>query len=116
MFCLVWVADYPRQHAILEPLLASGSRDNHAKIADPDIDALLDEARQRIDPAAARAQYLEVERLALTAMHVIPLAWFRSHLAVQSYVEGFSLDPLGRYDVATLSFGSAPPSPTAPSP
>jgi hypothetical protein len=36
-------------------------------------------------------------------MHLIPLVWFRSHLAVQPGVEGLVVDPLGRYDVSRLS-------------
>ncbi|HEV3475292.1 MAG TPA: ABC transporter substrate-binding protein [Actinomycetota bacterium] len=102
MFCLVWVADYPRQQALLEPLLASDSPDNHGGTSDARIDALLTEARSRADTAARQSLYTEAERVALTAMHVVPVVWFRSHVAVQPYVQGFTIDPLARYEVATL--------------
>jgi ABC-type transport system substrate-binding protein len=114
MFCLAGIADAPRQQALLEPILAGGSPDNHAGIADPDLDALLEEARTRRDAAARRELYVEVERAALTAMHVIPVLWFRSRLAVQPYVEGFSLDPLGLYEASTISLGAEAPSSPAP--
>ncbi|HJV04882.1 MAG TPA: ABC transporter substrate-binding protein, partial [Actinomycetota bacterium] len=38
MFCLVWVADLPRQHGFLDPLLRSGSPDNQAAVDDPRLD------------------------------------------------------------------------------
>jgi oligopeptide transport system substrate-binding protein len=102
MFCLVWVADYPRQQALIEPLLASGSPDNHGRTADERIDALLAKARARADAAARQALYAQAERVAMTAMHVVPVAWFRSHVAVQPYVQGFTIDPLARYEVGAL--------------
>lgn len=102
MFCLVWVADYPRQQALLEPLLASDSADNHGGTRDQRIDALLTTARSRADSAARQALYAQAERVALTAMHVVPVLWFRSHVAAQPYVQGFTVDPLARYDVAAL--------------
>ena len=103
MFCLVWVADYPRQQALLEPLLAAGSVDNRAGVQDPRLDSLLEQARATLDATARIRLYAEVERRALRAMHVIPLAWFRTHIAVQPHVGGFSLDPLGRYDASRLT-------------
>lgn len=106
MFCLVWVADYPRQQAFLEPLLSSDSVDNHGGIEDPRLDALLEEARTTADDAARQRLYVDSERMALTAMHVVPIVWFRSHLATQDYVDGLAVDPLGRYDVAGLSISS----------
>jgi ABC-type oligopeptide transport system substrate-binding subunit len=105
MFCLVWVADYPRQQAFLEPLLAGDSVDNRSGVDDPGLDATLVEARLAADPDEREALYEEAERRALAAMHVIPLVWFRSHLAVQPNVQGFALDAMGRYDASELSIG-----------
>jgi oligopeptide transport system substrate-binding protein len=102
LVCLVAAADYPRQQAVLEPLLASGSADNHVEVADEDLDAILDRARTEPDPAIREEAYVEAERLALQEMYVVPVVWFRSNLAVRPGVEGFVVDPMGRYDVATL--------------
>jgi ABC-type oligopeptide transport system substrate-binding subunit len=103
MFCLVWVADYPRQQGFLEPLLAADSVDNRAAIEDGELDAALEEARLSPNESAREQLYAEAERRALQAMHVIPLIWFRSRMAVQRQVKGFAVDPLGRYDAASLS-------------
>jgi oligopeptide transport system substrate-binding protein len=105
MFCLVWVADYPRQQAFLEPLLESTSADNHAGFGEEDLDTLLDRARTSSGAEVRQEIYAEIERMALLDMHVIPVVWFRSHLAVQPSVEGFVLDPMARYDAAALGFG-----------
>jgi oligopeptide transport system substrate-binding protein len=102
LVCLVWVADYPRQQAFLEPLLLSGSPDNHLLISDPDLDVVLERARTEPDPAIRREAYVEAERLALKEMYVIPVAWLRSNLAVRPGLRGFVLDPMGRYDAAIL--------------
>jgi oligopeptide transport system substrate-binding protein len=103
LFCLVWLADFPRQQALLEPLLQSGTEDNQAGISDERLDGLLSEARAAARPASREALYAEAERRALAEMHLVPLVWFRSHLAVQPYVDGFTLDPLARFDAATLA-------------
>jgi oligopeptide transport system substrate-binding protein len=106
MFCLVWTADYPRPQALLEPLLESGSADNHAHVSDRDVDTLLERGRAEANPDIRADIYAEAERLALERMHVIPVVWFRSHLAVRPGIEGFVVDPLGRYDAATLGFAA----------
>ncbi|MGH2673808.1 MAG: ABC transporter substrate-binding protein [Actinomycetota bacterium] len=106
MFCLVWVADYPRPQAMLEPLLDSGSADNHARVSDRDLDTLLERGRTEPSPEIRTEIYAEVERLALERMHVLPVVWFRSHLAAHPGVEGFVVDPLGRYDAAALRFAA----------
>jgi oligopeptide transport system substrate-binding protein len=105
MVCLVWVADYPHQQAFLEPLLEAGSADNHVRVDDPDLNAVLERARTAPDPGIRSEAYVEAERLALEQMYVIPVAWFRSNMAVQPGVGGFVLDAMGRYDAATLQVG-----------
>lgn len=104
MFCLLWTADYPRPQALLEPLVESGSADNHAHVSDRDLDTLLERGRAEANAEIRTEVYAETERLVLERMHVIPVVWFRSHLAVRPGVEGFVVDPLGRYDAATLAF------------
>jgi oligopeptide transport system substrate-binding protein len=100
--CLVWTADYPRQQAILEPLLKGGSPDNHAAIDDTKVNELLARARAERSEPRRRVLYGRAEALALERMHVIPLVWFRSHIAIQPYVEGLAVDPLGLFDASAL--------------
>ncbi|HEX2026007.1 MAG TPA: ABC transporter substrate-binding protein, partial [Actinomycetota bacterium] len=102
LVCLVLVADYPRQQAFLEPLLASASADNVVRVQSEDLDAVLERARTEPEPALRQEAYVEAERLALEEMYVVPVVWLRSNLAVRPGVEGFVLDPMGRYDASTL--------------
>jgi oligopeptide transport system substrate-binding protein len=102
MFCLVWVADYPRQEAFLAPLLHSGSPDNHAGVDDVRLDELLARAQDQRTAAGRIEAYHRVEARALHLMPIVPMVWFRSHLAIQPYVEGFELDPMARFDAASL--------------
>lgn len=102
-FCLTAVADYPRPQALLEPLLHPDSADNQTGVSDATLTELLEAGRDEPNPAEREELYVDAEQRALELMPVIPLAWFRVHLAAQPYVRGLVLDPLGRFDVAALS-------------
>jgi oligopeptide transport system substrate-binding protein len=102
-YCLVWVADFPRPQSFLEPLLLSTSPDNRTGFADGKLDRLLNRARGEEDPELREDLYRQAERRALELMPLVPLAWFRSRLAVKPYVQGFALDPSGTFDASSLS-------------
>jgi oligopeptide transport system substrate-binding protein len=102
-YCLVWVADFPRPQAFLEPLLLSTSPDNRSGFADPQLDRLLNRARSEEDPTLREDVYRQAERRALELMPLVPLAWFHSRLAVKPYVQGFAIDTSGTFDASNLS-------------
>jgi ABC-type transport system substrate-binding protein len=106
MFCLVSVADYPRQQALLEPLLLSTSPDNHTGVRDARLDRLLERARAARRAGDRERLYAEAERRGLSAAPLIPLAWFRSRLAAAPGVDGLAVNPLGGFDAAALSTGA----------
>jgi peptide/nickel transport system substrate-binding protein/oligopeptide transport system substrate-binding protein len=102
-FCLVSVADYPRQQALLEPLMLSTSPDNHTGVEDGRLDRLLERARAARDPRVRERLYRKAERRGLSLAPLVPLAWFRSRLAAGPDVGGLAVNPLGRFDAAALS-------------
>jgi len=102
-FCLVSVADYPRQEALLEPLLLSTAPDNHTGFEDARLDGLLERARAARSPGDREQLYLQAERRGLSLAPLVPLAWFRSRLAAAPNVEGLVVNPLGGFDAAALS-------------
>jgi oligopeptide transport system substrate-binding protein len=104
-FCLVWVADAPRQQAMLEPLFRSDSPDNHAGLDEPAVDRILARARTEGSPGRAEDLYATAEAAVLARMPVVPLVWLRSDLAVRPTVHGFTVDALGLFDAARLSVG-----------
>jgi oligopeptide transport system substrate-binding protein len=101
--CLVAVADAPRAQALLDPLYRSDAPENQAGIEDRAMDRLLDRARREASATDRNALYAEAEDRALRRMPLVPLVWFRSHLAAQTYVSGFRVTPLATYDAAALS-------------
>jgi len=105
LFCLVSVADYPRQQALLEPLLLSTSPDNHTGLQDARLDQLLERARAAGRAGERERLYVEAERRGLSVAPLIPLAWFRSRLAAGPGVDGLAVSPLGGFDAAALSIG-----------
>ena len=56
---------------IMYPLLHSSS--NWSRVNDPEIDALLDEARSELDQEKRADLYAQVNRLALEGAHILPL-------------------------------------------
>ena len=92
---LGWAADYMDPENFLDLLFHSGSGSNQTGHSDPELDALLEQARTEPDQAARFAQYQEAERMILAAAPWIPL-W---HSAGESYmvkpnVRGLPLSPL----------------------
>ena len=69
---------------------------------DERIDDALQSARAERRDRERRAGYGEAESLALSILPLVPVVSFRSHLAVQPYVAGFAMGPLGLYDVAAM--------------
>jgi peptide/nickel transport system substrate-binding protein/oligopeptide transport system substrate-binding protein len=103
LFRFGWTADYPTLDNVLYPLLHSGGRGNLAGFVDPEIDALLDQARATLDGLARRDLYRRVEALALERQALVPLFTFRHRLAVSDRVDGFTIDPFGRPDLAAVT-------------
>ena len=90
LFSLGWIGGYASPDAYLTPLLASGSDDNLTGTADTSIDLGLAAARASDDPDAAAGAWAEVERRALDAAVVVPIAQFRVQVVVADRVEGLA--------------------------
>lgn len=80
---LGWIADYPIMDNFLYPLFKTGSADNFSFYSNPDVDAMLDEARTTVDDDARIALYQEVERIVGEDAVVIPMFYYR-HTRVAS--------------------------------
>ena len=94
MYQLGWVADYPDPQNFLEILFHSESAQNHGGYSNPEVDALLDEAR-RIQNAEERLQvYQQVEQLILEDAAWIPLYYSVETALVKPYVLNFKNPPI----------------------
>jgi len=98
-----WCADYPDPENFLDILFHSNSEFNVAGYNNPDIDALLEEARIELDPARRLALYQEAEAALLADVAAIPLLHGVSNVLVNPRVQGYVLAPIGAPIIHRLS-------------
>jgi len=101
-FRLGWIADYPTMDNFLFPLFHSESADNYAAYNNPDVDALLEEARATLDEDERIAKYREVEKMILNDHAFANIYFYGSRRIVQPYVQGFFLDNMENYNLETV--------------
>jgi len=109
-FWLGWEASEPDPGAYLYPLFHSSQvgLDNLSRFEDPDIDELLDEARQAPSAAAAAPRYREAERQIMDAAPMLPLLWHRHAVVVRPEVQELFWSPLGRVDLSKVWLEDGP--------
>jgi peptide/nickel transport system substrate-binding protein len=78
--------------------------DYFTNYSDPDAATLANQAVAAIDPAKAKAMFLQVQQLESKSSHVIPLFYAQFVFLTTSKVTGFKSDPFGTYSYATIAF------------
>ncbi|WP_420632310.1 peptide ABC transporter substrate-binding protein [Candidatus Leptofilum sp.] len=101
-----WCADYPDPQNFLDILYHSESDFNVANFNDPEIDALLEQARVELDVAARLALYQTIETRLLEDAVAIPLLHSVTDVLVSDRVEGYVLAPIGANFVPYVSLNS----------
>jgi len=94
MYQLGWIADYPDPQNFLEVLFHSGSTQNHGNYSNPEVDALLDQARGTQDMEERLALYQRAEQMILDDATWIPLYFDVENWLVKPYVRNFSIPPI----------------------
>jgi oligopeptide transport system substrate-binding protein len=94
MYSLGWVADYPDPQDFLEVLFYSTSSQNQGGYSNPEVDALLDQARGAQDPKERLALYQQAEQMILDDAAWIPLYFSVENWLVKPYVQNFWIPPL----------------------
>lgn len=94
MYQLGWVADYPDPQNFLEVLFHSESTQNHGDYNNPEVDALLDEAKATIDPTARLQLYQQAEQLILEDAAWVPIYFNVENWLVKPYVQNFTIPPM----------------------
>ncbi len=92
---LGWIADYPDPENFLDLLFHTGSTNNQAGYANPDVDRLLDQARVEPDQNARYDLYHRAEQAIIGDAPWVPL-WYSGggYLLLKPYVKDFFLTPL----------------------
>ena len=89
MYSAGWAADYPDPEDFLDKLFHSESEQNEQGYNDPEVDRLLEEAREEQDFEARRALYKQVEQKILDDAIIIPDFWPVEHLLVKPCVQNW---------------------------
>ncbi len=94
LFDIGWLADYPDPHNFLDILFHGESGDNIGDYDNPQINAMLEAARQEMDPDARLKLYREIEQMLIDDAACLPLYFSRNYTLVKPYVKGFDGTPL----------------------
>lgn len=92
LFAIGWIMDYPDPENIIDLHFYSASRQNNTGYANPDVDALVLQARTESDTTKRLQIYQQAEQIILNDAPWIPLYYGQDHFVVKPYVKNF--DPL----------------------
>jgi peptide/nickel transport system substrate-binding protein len=104
-----WTADFPTPGSFLGPLadgriIRSVGNTNYARLNNPDINALIDAARQAAGEAPGQAAWRKVAAAVLKTDAYVPLAETRVQLVSgQRLHNGLVMQPYSSYDLATAA-------------
>ena len=92
---LGWAADYPDPQDFLDILFHTESGLNHGAFSDPEIDAILEQARTEPEAPKRIALYRQAEEMIVNAAPWVPL-WYQGerHVLIKSHVKGYRLTPM----------------------
>lgn len=89
-----WVADYPDPENFLDILFHSGSEENDGEYSNPQIDALLEQARVEQDEAVRMSLYQKIEQMLVDDAACLPLFFDIEYVLVKPYLENFVVTPM----------------------
>ena len=102
MFSLGWIADYPDPENFFDLLFHSQSEYNHMTYSNPQVDALLEQARTESDRQTRLNLYQKVEEILVRDVAWIPLYHDIDYQLVKPYVKGLVISPQGFYFVENV--------------
>ena len=92
---LGWQADYPDPQDFLDILFHTESEINHGGYSNPELDAILEEARTEQDVEARIALYHKAERMIVEDAAWVPL-WYtgEQYVLIKPHVKGYEVTPM----------------------
>ncbi len=94
MFDGGWCADYPDPQNFADVLFHSGAPQNNGGYSNPNLDALLEQARVEQDVQKRLTLYQQAEQIIVDAAPVLFTTHALSYMLVKPYVKGFVLTPI----------------------
>jgi oligopeptide transport system substrate-binding protein len=101
-----WCADYPDPQNFLDVLYRSTSDFNASGYSNPEVDALLDQANEAVDPTKRLELYSQVEKILLEEAANVPVDYTVYNVLVQPRLLGFQPHP--QYGVYVLDLSIKP--------
>jgi oligopeptide transport system substrate-binding protein len=89
-----WCADYPDPENFADVLFHSTSPQNNGGYANPELDALLEEARVEPDISKRIAMYQQAEQIIVNDAPVLFTTHSLSYVLVKPYVKGYTFTPI----------------------
>src|SRR5690606_17096092 len=93
-FSAGWIMDYPDPEDILDIKFHTESSLNDIGYSNPEVDALLEEARVEQNPERRLGLYRDIERLLLQEAAWLPLYFGVNHVVVKEQVTGWFEPPM----------------------
>jgi oligopeptide transport system substrate-binding protein len=90
-----WCADYPDPENFTDALFHTSAQQNQSNYSNPQVDALLEQARTEQDVAKRLTLYQQAEQQIVDDAPVIFTAHSLSHVLVKPHVKGYVLTPIG---------------------
>lgn len=94
LFWYGWCADYPDPENFADALFHSGAAQNVGKFASPELDRLLEQAREEPEVARRIGLYQQAEQIIVDEAAAIFLNHNLSYLLVKPYVQGYTAAPI----------------------
>jgi oligopeptide transport system substrate-binding protein len=89
-----WCADYPDPENFADVLYHSGAEMNTGGYSNPEVDALLEQARVEVNTASRIALYQKAEKMIVEDVPAIFLSHSISYSLVKPYIQGYVLAPM----------------------
>ena len=99
---LGWLTEVPSPDGFLAQQLRTKSPNNQTGFSSTVFDGLIDRARGERDRARRLDLYRQAEEEALARMPLIPIVFFRNHVAVADRVKGLQVDGAGLFDATKV--------------
>ncbi|HSD82607.1 MAG TPA: ABC transporter substrate-binding protein [Anaerolineae bacterium] len=89
-----WCADYPDPENFADALFHTGAQQNQGHYSNPQVDALLEQARTERDVAKRMQLYQQAEQQIVDDAAVLFTTHSLSHVLVKPYLQGYVLTPI----------------------
>jgi oligopeptide transport system substrate-binding protein len=89
-----WCADYPDPENFVDALFHTGAQQNQGHYSNPQVDALLEQARTERDVTQRLQLYQRAEQLIVDDAAVLFTTHSLAHVLVKPYVQGYVLTPI----------------------